>query len=206
MKTVLSTNNKILEIDLSTGENSTINVTTEDRQKYLGGKGLGLKLLSERLKPGIDPLSPDNVLIIKTGLYMASNVPCSARFSAVTKSPLTNIITSSSCGGPFGMALKTAGYDGLILKGKAQKPSVIEINETIEIHDAADLWGKETDVTQKELNLSKAEGALVIGPAGENMVLYANAMSGHRFLGRGGIGAVLGSKNIKAIVAHGKKN
>lgn len=84
--------------------------------------------MADRFKPGIDPLGPENVLIINTGLYMNSNVPCSGRFNAITKSPLTGIITSSSCGGPFGMVLKTAGFDGLILTGKAEQPSVIEIN------------------------------------------------------------------------------
>jgi aldehyde:ferredoxin oxidoreductase len=202
---VLGTNNKILEINLSTGENRIVKISNEDRKMYLGGKGLGLKLLSERLKPGTDPLSPDNVLIINTGLYLSSGVPCSARFNAVTKSPLTEIIVSSSCGGPFGMALKTAGYDGLILFGKAEKPCIIEIKDKLEIKDAGTLWGQNTFETQESLNLPKAAGAVVIGPAGENKVLYACAVSGHRFLGRGGIGAVMGSKNVKAIVAHGKK-
>lgn len=202
---ILGTNNKILEINLSSGEHRIIKISNEDRKMYLGGKGLGLKLLSERLKPGTDPLSPENVLIINTGLYMSTGVPCSARFNAVTKSPLTEIIVSSSCGGPFGMALKTAGYDGLILQGKAKNPCVIDINDNLEIKDAKALWGKDTAETQEALDLPKAAGALVIGPAGENKVLYACAVSGHRFLGRGGIGAVLGSKNVKAIVAHGKK-
>ena len=189
VENVLGTNNKILEINLTTGENKLIKVSDEDRKMYLGGKGLGLKLLSQRLKPGTDPLSPDNVLIINTGLYLSSGVPCSARFNAVSKSPLTEIIVSSSCGGPFGMALKTAGYDGLILLGKAEKPSIIEIQEEPEIKDAAHLWGKDTHETQLALEMPKAAGALVIGPAGENKVLYACAVSGHRFLGRGGIGA-----------------
>lgn len=202
---VVGTNNRILEINLSTGETKTLKISEEDRKMYLGGKGLGLKLLSERLKPGTDPLGPENVLIINTGLYMNSGVPCSARFNAVTKSPLTEIIVSSSCGGPFGMALKTAGYDGLILLGKAKNPCIIDINDKLEIKDAAYLWGKDTAETQAALQLPKAAGDLVIGPAGENKVLYACAVSGHRFLGRGGIGAVMGSKNVKAIVAHGKK-
>ena len=205
MKELTGTNNRILEINLSTGKSDVFSVSEKDRKLYLGGKGLGLKLLSERLKPGTAPLSEDNVIVINTGVYMSSNVPCSARFNAVTKSPLTGIIVSSSCGGPFGMALKKAGYDGLILKGKASTPSKIIINDKVEILSADDLWGKDTEETQEALGLDRLSGALVIGPAGENMVLYANACSGHRFLGRGGIGAVLGSKKIKAIVAVGKK-
>ncbi len=103
------------------------------------------------------------------------------------------------------MALKTAGYDGLVLLGKSEQPAVIEINDEVVLKNAGDLWGKDTAETQKALNLPKAAGALVIGPAGENKVLFACAVSGHRFLGRGGVGAVLGSKNVKAIVAHGRK-
>lgn len=199
------TGNKILEIDLNSGKTTEIEITTADREKYLGGHGLGLKLLSERLKPGTDPLDEKNVLVINTGIYMNSKIPCSARFSAVTKSPLTNIITSSSCGGPFGQALITAGYECLILKGKLSEPSVIHIGDEVEFKQADDLWGLNTDEVQEKLEIPRFAGALVIGPAGEKGVLYANAVSGHRFLGRGGIGAVLGSKNIKAIVAKGKK-
>ena len=199
------TNNAVLEIDLSSGEIKKFPVSAADRKKYLGGHGLGLKFYSERIKPGMDPLSEENVLVINTGLYMNSNVPCSGRFSAVTKSPLTHITLSSSCGGPFGKALRTAGYECLIVKGKCKEPSILTINDSVEIKDGKKLWGTDTKEVQELLELQKDAGALVIGPAGENLVKYANAVSGHRFLGRGGIGAVLGSKNIKAIVAQGKK-
>jgi aldehyde:ferredoxin oxidoreductase len=205
MLELTGSNNRIIEIDLTNGTSTIIKVTDKDRELYLGGKGLGLKLLAERLKPGVEPLGENNVIVINTGVYMSSNVPCSARFNAVTKSPLTGIIVSSSCGGPFGMALKKAGFDGLIVRGKAHEPSKIIINDKVEVLSADNLWGKDTQETQEALKLDRYSGALVIGPAGENKVRYANACSGHRFLGRGGIGAVLGSKNIKAIVAIGKK-
>jgi len=205
MQELIGTNNRVIEIDLTNGTSTIITITDDDRKLYLGGKGLGLKLLAERLKPGTPALSEENILIIMTGVYMNSGVPCSARFTAITKSPLTGIIITSSCGGPFGMALKTAGYDGIILKGKAPQRSVLNIGETFQLTNAGNLWGMDTEQTQKELNLPSGGGALVIGPAGENLVSIANAVSGHRFLGRGGIGAVLGSKNIKAIVAEGKK-
>ncbi len=117
--------NTVLEIDLSSGEINKFPISTADRKKYLGGQGLGLKYYSERVKPGIDPLGQENVLVLNTGLYMNSNVPCSGRFSAVTKSPLTNITLSSSCGGPFGKALRTAGYECLIIKGKSKEPSIL---------------------------------------------------------------------------------
>jgi aldehyde:ferredoxin oxidoreductase len=136
---------------------------------------------------------------------MNSGVPCSARFAAVTKSPLTGIILSSSCGGPFGRALKTEGYEGIIIKGRAAKPTLLHIGETIDLIDASAYWGMDTEQTQKELKDKGFGDALVIGPAGENKVLFANAVSGHRFLGRGGIGAIMGSKNLKAISAIGGK-
>ena len=202
---IIGTSNLVLEVDLSSGKSQVITISEDDRKLYLGGKGLGLKLLEERLSPGIDPLSEENILIIMTGVYMNSGVPCSARFAAVTKSPLTGIILSSSCGGPFGRALKTEGYDGIIIKGKAPKPTVLQIGETIDFADASAYWGMDTEQTQKELKDKGFGDALVIGPAGENKVLFANAVSGHRFLGRGGIGAIMGSKNLKAITAIGNR-
>ncbi|MBU8892108.1 MAG: aldehyde ferredoxin oxidoreductase family protein [Bacteroidales bacterium] len=202
MKIIKGTSNKVLEIDLSTGKTNILQISTEERKKYIGGKGLGLKLLFDRLKVGIDPLSEDNIIAFMPGVYMGTGAPSSGRWSALTKSPLTGIMVSSSCGGPFGMALKTSGWDGLLLKGKAPEKSYLFINsEGVEVRDANDLWGKTTVETQE--TLSKSGALLAIGPAGENLVRYANVISGHRFLGRGGVGAVLGSKNIKAIVAHG---
>ncbi|MDZ7340054.1 MAG: aldehyde ferredoxin oxidoreductase family protein [candidate division KSB1 bacterium] len=189
---------------LSTLHVSEFEITLEDRQKYLGGKGLGLKLLFERLKPGVDPLGEENIIALMLGVLMGTGAPCSGRFAAVTQSPLTGIMVSSSCGGPFGMALKTAGYDGLLISGKSAQPIYLEIDaKSVKFQDAAHLWGKDTQETQAMLVKMKHDGALVIGPAGENKVLYANVRSGDRFLGRGGIGAVFGAKNLKAIVAHG---
>ncbi len=202
MDIIKGTSNKVLEVNLSTGKTNIIQISTEERKKYIGGKGLGIKLLFDKLNVGTDPLSEDNIIAFMPGVYMGTGAPCSGRWSAVTKSPLTGIIVSSSCGGSFGMGLKTSGWDGLLLKGKAPKRSYIFINSKgVEIRDASDLWGKTTFETQEALG--KAGGILAIGPAGENLVRFANIMSGHRFLGRGGIGAVLGSKNIKAIVAQG---
>ncbi len=204
MEKINGTSNKVLEINLSTGKTTTITISTELRKKFIGSKGLGIKLLFDRLKVGIDPLSEDNIIAFMPGVYMGTGAPCSGRWSAVTKSPLTGIIASASCGGPFGMSLKTSGWDGIILKGKAPEKSYLYIDSKgVEIRDASHLWGKYTDDTLHELE--DEGGILAIGPAGENMVRYANIISGHRFLGRGGMGAVLGSKNIKAIVAKGKE-
>ena len=204
MKKIIGTSNRLLEINLSKQTVEVSKINPKDREMYLGGKGLGLKLLYDRMKAGIDPLSEDNMIAFMMGVFIGTGAPCTGRWDAVTKSPLTGIMVSSSCGGPFGTALKTAGYDGLLLSGKAEKPVYIKIDDKgASIEDATHLWGKDTDETQDAFDLGRKDGAMVIGPAGENLVKYANVKSGHRFLGRGGIGAVLGSKNVKAIVAFG---
>jgi len=204
VKEVVGTTGKVLEIDLSHSAIREFLITPQERQQYIGGKGLGLYYLSQRLSPGIDPVSPENPLILMMGPLLGTNAPCSGRFDAVTKSPLTGIVVSSSCGGPFGMALKTAGYEGLILTGQAAAPTTLLITpEGVSLQDAAALWGQPSRAAQASLQLGKQDGALVIGPAGENLVRYANIISGERFLGRGGLGAVMGSKNVKAIVARG---
>ncbi len=205
MNTIIGTSNKILEIDLTTNSYEIVNIGEEDRKLYLGAKGLGLKLLYERLSPHIDPLSPENIIIFMPGVMMGTGAPCSNRFHAISKSPLTGIITTSSCGGPFGFHLKTAGWDGLIIKGKANELSLIEIDENgPRFQPVPSLSQKTTSLVQNELDL-KDGGELVIGPAGENLVPIANIRSGDRYLGRGGLGAVLGSKNIKVILARGNK-
>jgi aldehyde:ferredoxin oxidoreductase len=207
MKTIVGTSNRILEIDLSTGDVGDFLVADDDRRQYLGGKGLGLKLLYDRMQPGIDPLGDANYLAFMMGVLMGTGAPCTGRFSAITKSPLTGIMLHSSCGGPFGMAYKTAGYDGLLVTGKAPSPVVIVIDEEgAQIQDGANYWGLETHEAQQLLNPDGKAGVLTIGPAGEHQVRLANVASGHRFLGRGGMGAVMGSKNLKAIVARGKSH
>lgn len=202
---ILGTSNRVLEVDLTSRKYSVYNVKEDERRLYLGAKGLGLKLLFDRMKPGVDPLGSDNMLAVMPGVLLGTGGPCSGRFHAVSKSPLTGFFSSSSCGGPFGMQLKTAGWDGLILKGKSETPVWLEIDsDGITFNDASDLWGLDTEETQKKL-ASKKAGVMAIGPAGENLVKYANIASGHRFLGRGGLGAVMGSKNVKAVVANGGK-
>ena len=204
MNEIIGTSNRILEVNLSTKKVTEFKITEDDRNLYLGGKGLGLKLLYDRLKPGVDPLGEENIIALEMGVIMGTGATCSGRFAAVTKSPLTGILVSSSCGGPFGMAYKTAGYDGLLISGKSETPIYLEIDaDGVRFQDAEYLWGMDTQETQEALIKTKTDGALVIGPAGENKVLFANVRSGDRFLGRGGIGAVFGSKNLKAILAHG---
>jgi aldehyde:ferredoxin oxidoreductase len=203
MADISGTSNKVLEVDLSSKEFSIYHVTETERTMYLGGKGLGLKLLYDRMKPGINPLGEDNIIAFMPGVLAGTRAHCGGRLAAVSKSPLTGIMAFSSCGGPFAAQLKTAGWDGLLIKGKATQPTYLEITSTgVAFKDAKHLWGRDTFVTQNKLGGKKA-GTLIIGVAGENLVRYANIISGHRFLGRTGMGAIMGSKNLKAIVALG---
>jgi len=203
MAELVGTSNQVLEVDLSAEKFSVYHVTEAERKMYLGGKGLGLKLLYDRLQPGIDPLSEDNIIAFMPGVLSGTRAHCGGRFAAITKSPLTGIMGFSSCGGPFGAQLKTAGWDGLLIKGKAKKPTYLHITKDgIEFKNAIELWGNGTFLAQEKLG-GKNAGTLIIGPAGENLVRYANIISGHRFLGRTGMGAVMGSKNLKAIIAIG---
>ena len=202
MEVITGASNRVLEVNLSTSQTQILEISAELHRHYIGSKGLGLKLIFDRLKPGTDPLDEENWIAFMPGVFMGTNAPCSGRWSAITKSPLTGIMFSTSCGGPFGMSLRTSGWDGLILTGKAPEFSYLYIDSKgAELRDAKSWKGKTTFDAHEDL--AKMGGAIVIGPAGENMVRFANALSGHRFLGRGGIGAVMGAKNLKAVVAKG---
>ncbi len=207
MKTVIGESKQYLEIDLSSRSWKIFQPGEDDLRDYLGGKGLGMKLIYDRLGSTlatVDPLGSENILAFMMGTFLGTGAPCSARFAGITKSPLTGIMVSASCGGPFGMACKTAGWDGLLVSGKADIPLVIRLDETgVRFEEAGDLWGKETGAAQDGLVDNPRQGALVIGPAGENGVLYSVIRSGNRYLGRGGMGTVMGAKNLKAIVATG---
>ncbi len=206
MDEIIGTSNRILDINISGKSWFVFEITAEEREMYLGGKGLAIKLLYDRLEPGIDPLGEKNILAIMPGVIMGSGAPCSGRFAAVSKSPLTNIMAASFCGGPFGIQLKTAGYDGLLIHGKSDRPCIIHIDhEKVEFQDGEPFWGLDTQTVQNRIVKKKNEAALVIGPAGENCVRFANIASGQRFLGRGGLGAVMGSKKLKGIIALGGK-
>ena len=207
MKTLVGDSKRYLDVDLTTKAWSVFSPSENDLRDYIGGKGLGIKFyfdrLGKRLK-AVDPLGAENILIFMAGPFLATGAPCSARFAAVTKSPLTGIMASSSCGGPFGMALRTAGWDGLIVCGASNSPAVLRIDEDgASFEEASELWGLGTEAARARLVDNPRQGELLIGPAGENLVSFANIRSGHRFLGRGGLGAVMGSKRLKAIVATG---
>ena len=194
----------ILDIDLTSGEIGSYPIRDEDLRDYLGGKILAARILWDLLEPGIDPFSPDNVLVFTAGALNGSNLPSTSRFNCSTKNPLTYGVATSNCGGDFGMWLRKAGHDGMIVRGRAASPVRIDVTEEgVEINDASELWGQNIEAVQRTLGKKTRE--VVIGPAGENLVRFACALSGDRALGRCGIGAVMGSKNLKLITATGKQ-
>ncbi|MCW9002938.1 MAG: aldehyde ferredoxin oxidoreductase, partial [Rhodospirillales bacterium] len=178
--------------------------------KYLGQRGLATKYLVEETDPKVDPLSPDNKMIFATGPLTGTAAPTSGRWSVVTKGPLTGAIACSNSGGMFGAELKNAGWDMVIFEGKSPNPVYLDIaNEKAELKDAADLWGKTVWETEDILRERRGDNDVriaAIGSAGEKGVLYAGVVNDKdRAAGRSGVGAVMGSKNLKAIVARGTK-
>lgn len=141
MQEIIGTSNKVLEVDLTKQKFSVIDVSEKDLAMYMGGKGLGLKMIYDRMPAGVDPLGEENMIAFMMGVLMGTGAPCSGRFAAVTKSPLTGIMVSASCGGPFGMALKTSGWDGIIVRGKSEKPVMLTVDSKgVEFRDAKKLW------------------------------------------------------------------
>ncbi len=196
---------EILEIDLSRSKVTSRSISPE-LKPFLGGIGFGAKLLYDLLPKGTDPLSSENILIFMTGPMTGAGCVMTGRHAAIAKSPLTGIFGYAMCGGFFGWQLKKAGYDGIILKGKAEKPTYLVIQDkSTEIRDAGSLWGKGAHALGKSLDEEfKKTYYLGIGPAGENQVKIASiADNDERVHGRTGLGAVMGSKNLKAIVANG---
>ncbi len=206
---------KVAVLDLCTQETKAFPWSDEDRQLYIGGKAMAAKLMSDCLPESADALSEENVIVIATGPLTGTGAPCSSHFVLASRSPLTGGVTYSECGGNFGLYLKKAGYDGLIIKGKCEKPSWIEIrNDKFFFHKAGSVWGMKTDAAQTALkanidsirNCNVKCGMLVIGPAGENLVRYANVVSGIRQAENCDLGAVFGAKLLKGIVATGNKD
>ncbi len=199
-------NGQYLAYDLTKETHKTNPIPDKILLEYLGGRGLAVKLFVDDVKANLDPLSKHNELVFATGPLTGTIVPTSGRLALVTKSPLTKTIFFSNTGGHIAPNLKKCGFDALVIKGKAKNPKylVIYSNNAIELKDATDLWGLDTRKTFEEL--MKLEGdkihILVVGPAGENLVSFASIMNDgdHRAFGRGGVGAVMGSKNLKAIV------
>ncbi len=201
-------NGKILEIDLTDKSIKEMKVPEEIYKKFLGGYGLGAWYLNTYQKAKVDPLGPENILGIISGMLNATNYPLSGRFMAVSKSPLTGLWTDSNSGGKFGPKLMQSGYDGIFIKGISDTPVYILIQERrTEILDASNIWGKLTNETEDILKEKyKNSEILSIGPAGEKLSLISSIITDKgRALGRSGLGAVMGSKKLKAIVAMGSK-
>jgi aldehyde:ferredoxin oxidoreductase len=201
-------NRKIGIIDLSKKEVGITETPANLRRLFLGGRGLNSYYLYEMVKQGIDPLGPGNVLIFGAGFLTGTLVPNSIRFSVSAKSPESSILGDANCGGYFAAELRYAGFDRLIVLGKAKKPSYLYVSDgTIEIKDARDYWGMDTTEAQLAFkrDLGRVEVALC-GVAGENLVRFACVRTGVKnAAGRCGLGAVMGSKNLKAVVAKGKQ-
>lgn len=198
---------KLIRVNLSGKTIEVEKLNMEDANLYLGGRGLGSKYLYDEIDPTVDPLSPDNKLIFMTGPMTGTYAACAGRFNVVAKAPLTGTIGASNSGGYFGPELKFAGYDGIIFEGRAETPVYLKIyDDKIQLRDAEHLWGKDAFETTDILRLENEEDAKVacIGPAGENQVLFATVMNDKdRAAGRSGLGAVMGSKNLKAVVVRG---
>jgi len=202
--------NRLLRIDLSKQKTSAEPISDSILQSYLGGKGLGSFLLLKENPPHIDPFSPRNRLIFTSGPLADTPFYGSSRYAVFTKSPQTGIYSESYSGGKITLSLSRTGYDAIIIEGKADHPVFLDASDkNVVFHDASGLWGKETYEAEETILKTvdyKDAGALVIGPAGENLVKFAVIESEHwRSLGRAGIGAVMGSKKLKGIVLHGKR-
>ncbi|TRZ50386.1 MAG: aldehyde ferredoxin oxidoreductase [Dehalococcoidia bacterium] len=198
---------KRLTIDLSAKEVTKGKIEEDVLKNFIGGKGFAAKVLYDELKPGTNPLSPDNVLVMVTGPLVGTSAPAFAKTAFATKSPLTGIFIDSYVGGSLGPGIRFAGYDLVTVRGKAEKPVCVYINdEEVKIEDATDLWGKDVVETEKALKDRFGRDVQIasIGPAGENLISHACVCHQiYRQAGRGGIGAVMGSKNLKAIVVKG---
>lgn len=203
---------RVLHIDLSTGKVRDYPWTDRDRELYIGGKTMAAKILYDTLTGREDAYSEENPLIISTGPLTGTGAPSSSRFNISSLSPQTGFISSSNCGGTFGYHLKRAGIDSLIITGRREERTWIEIdNGSVTFHNADDLWGTRVTECQRLLaeKMSSKRGCdikfgkLCIGPAGENLVRYSAVISDERAAGRTGMGAVLGWKNVKAITVCG---
>jgi aldehyde:ferredoxin oxidoreductase len=198
----------VLRINLTTRQIIKESLREDWAREYIGGRGLGARYLLAEVDPTVDPFSPDNKLMVVTGPLTGTNASCGSRYMVVTKGPLTNAITTSNSGGTWGPELKAAGYDMLILEGRASSPCYLWIyNDQVEIRDAAHLWGKTVWETEEHLKTEVGVPDAIIasiGPAGEKLVRFACIMNDlHRAAGRSGVGAVMGSKNLKAVAVRG---
>lgn len=199
---------KFLRIDLTNGNVKVEDLDLDLAKKFIGGRGLGTYIVKNEVPTEVDALSPENKIVIATGPLTGSRAPASGRHMVVTKSPLSGTIASSNSGGFWGAELKKAGYDLIVLEGKSATPCYISIkDDKVEIKDGQKLWGKLVSETTDALLQEEAEPkgrVMTIGPAGEKLSLIASIMNEkYRAAGRSGVGAVMGSKNLKAIFVRG---
>ncbi len=202
---------KILRVDLTSEAVNSEDLPMDLAKQYIGGRGLATRLFYDEVDPTVDPLSPENKMLMATGPLTGTNAPTGGRYMVVTKGPLTGAIASSNSGGFFGPKLKDAGYDVVIIEGRAAKPLYLKITrDGAEFKDAANLWGKDVDETTGlllEEEGDKNARVACIGPAGENLSLIASVMNDRgRAAGRSGVGAVVGSKNLKAVIVCADRN
>lgn len=201
----------VLRVDLGKQTVTREKIAGERVEKYLGGRGLASKILYDEIDPKVDPLSPENKLIYATGLLTGTAASTGGRYMVVTKGPLTGTIASSNSGGFFGAEMRFSGNDMIIFEGKSDKPVYLSINgDKAELKDASHIWGKKvnetTDILIEEFGDDSAKVSC-IGPAGENQVLFASIMNEkNRAAGRTGVGAVMGSKNLKAVIVKSDEN
>ena len=201
---------KILRIDLTNKVATVEDLDIGWAESFIGARGLAVRYLYDEVDPTCDPLSPDNKLYLATGPLTGTSASCGARYEAVTKSPLTGAVATSNSGGHWGAELKACGYDMVIVEGASDTPVWVSINDDlVEIRDASHLWGKGVWDTEDLIHDEMAQPdarILSIGPAGENLVRFAAIMNDkHRAAGRSGVGAVMGSKNLKAIGVFGTR-
>ncbi|MGD8903054.1 MAG: aldehyde ferredoxin oxidoreductase family protein, partial [Anaerolineae bacterium] len=198
---------RILRVNLTTGVISEEAFSQEESLKFFGGRGLAIKVLLEGMDPTADPLSPENLLVMATGPLTSTPAPTGNRYMVVTKSPLTGALSNSNSGGVFPTMMKRSGYDLLVFEGAAYTPVYLYIDERkAELRDAAHLWGSDTHYTVDTIRNETAEDVSIacIGPAGEKLALIAAIINDkHRAAARSGVGAVMGSKNLKAVAVRG---
>ncbi|MEE9612804.1 MAG: aldehyde ferredoxin oxidoreductase N-terminal domain-containing protein, partial [Desulfatiglandales bacterium] len=200
---------KVGFVDLSTGKIREEKLDEKLAFDFIGGYGLGVRILFEHQKKGVDPLGPESMLGFTTGPLTGTKAPTGGRYMAVCKSPLTGGWGDANSGGYFGSELKSAGLDALFVSGRASSPKYILVSrEGIQLRDASHLWGKDTIETEgvlsKELSAARIRVAS-IGPASEKLSLISGIVNDKgRVAARSGVGAVMGSKQLKAVVAHGK--
>ena len=201
---------KILYVDLTSGIVDERVLPEETYRGFLGGSGLGVRMLYEHMKPNTDPLGPDNIIGFAPGLLTGTGAPMSSRYEVFTKSPLTNAWGQGNSGGHFANEFKRAGYDAVFFQGISPKPVYLFVNEgKAELRDAGHIWGKDTVETEEMLRAELGDGLVrvaCIGPSGESLSLISCVINDRgRAAARSGTGAVMGAKRLKAVAVRGSK-